>query len=77
MLFQPPLPPKYGQMSEQDMCDRIRAHKAAFGERLVILGHHYQRDNVVQFADLTGPNSKMPSSSSSAAFTSWLSPPTS
>jgi len=59
MLFQPPLPPKYGQMSEQDMCDRIRAHKAAFGERLVILGHHYQRDNVVQFADLTGDSLKL------------------
>ncbi|MGC9348238.1 MAG: quinolinate synthase NadA [Anaerolineae bacterium] len=32
----------------------IREAKAAFGDRLVILGHHYQRDEIIQFADFRG-----------------------
>jgi quinolinate synthase len=41
------------------MADRVRAHKAAFGERLVILGHHYQQDEVIRFADYTGDSLKL------------------
>lgn len=59
MLLQPPLPPEYTQLSEQKMCDRIRAHKESFGKRLVILGHHYQQDEVIQFADFTGDSLKL------------------
>ncbi len=58
-LYQPPLPSHYGQMSEAEMADRIRAHKKAFGQRLVILGHHYQQDDVIQFADFTGDSLKL------------------
>src|SRR4029453_16052331 len=59
MLFQPPLPPTYAGLSETEMADRIRAHKRAFGRRLVILGHHYQQDDVIQFADYTGDSLKL------------------
>lgn len=59
MLLQPPLPREYASMSEREMCDRIREHKAAFGRRLVILGHHYQQDQVIQFADFTGDSLKL------------------
>ncbi|MBI4578969.1 MAG: quinolinate synthase NadA [Planctomycetes bacterium] len=59
MLFQPPLPPPYSRLSEREMCGRICAHKAAFGRRLVILGHHYQQDDVIQFADFTGDSLKL------------------
>jgi quinolinate synthase len=59
MLFQPPLPPEYGKLSEQEMCARIGAHKSRFGKRLVILGHHYQQDEVIQFADFTGDSLKL------------------
>lgn len=59
MLFQPPIPPKYAAMSEPDMADAIAAHKRVFGKRLVILGHHYQQDEVIRFADFTGDSLKL------------------
>ncbi|MEP0842772.1 MAG: quinolinate synthase NadA [Phycisphaerae bacterium] len=59
MLFQPPLPPMYRELSEAEMGERVRAHKRSFGERLVILGHHYQQDDVIQFADYTGDSLKL------------------
>src|SRR5690606_27998030 len=37
-----------------DLDRRIRAAKAALGDRLVILGHHYQRDEIIQYADFVG-----------------------
>jgi quinolinate synthase len=36
------------------IAERIRAAKATFGARLVILGHHYQKDEILQFADYRG-----------------------
>lgn len=39
---------------ETDPATRIRKAKAALGDRLVILGHHYQRDDVIAFADYRG-----------------------
>ncbi len=41
------------------MDTRIAAAKAALGRRLVILGHHYQRDEVIKFADYTGDSYKL------------------
>jgi len=40
--------------SDADQAARIRHMKAAFGERLLILGHHYQRDEIIEFADFRG-----------------------
>jgi quinolinate synthase len=37
-----------------DPAERIQEVKAALGDRLVILGHHYQRDEVIEFADYRG-----------------------
>lgn len=59
MLYQPPLPPKYASMSEIELGERIRDHKSLFGSRLVILGHHYQQDDVIEFADFTGDSLKL------------------
>ncbi|SFG84154.1 quinolinate synthetase [Desulfotomaculum arcticum] len=42
------------ELSEQDVVQRIYELKAQLGSRLLILGHHYQQDQVIQFADLTG-----------------------
>jgi quinolinate synthase len=48
------LPQEYRQASKEELDLRIRAAKAALGERLVILGHFYQRDEVVKYADFVG-----------------------
>jgi len=45
--------------SDPDLVDRARAAKEALGERLFVLGHHYQRDEVIQFADVTGDSFKL------------------
>ncbi len=47
--------------SDPDLIDRARAARAALGERAFILGHHYQREEVIQFADITGDSYKLAS----------------
>jgi quinolinate synthase len=59
MLFQPPLDHKYAELNEEQLCAGIRAFKRRLGARLVILGHHYQQDDVIQFADFTGDSLKL------------------
>jgi quinolinate synthase len=45
--------------SDPALVERARAAKERLGERLFILGHHYQRDEVIQFADVTGDSFKL------------------
>jgi quinolinate synthase len=54
-----PLPEKYLGLSDAEMETRIAAARATLGDRLVILGHHYQRDEVIRFADYTGDSFKL------------------
>lgn len=48
------LPDKYKSMTQEEMEKRIREIKNRLGDELFIPGHHYQRDEVIQFADVTG-----------------------
>ena len=48
------LPAEYRRASADELHERIRAAKAALGGRVVILGHFYQRDEIVQHADFLG-----------------------
>jgi quinolinate synthase len=54
-----PLPERYVGLSDEEMDARIAVAKATLGRRLVILGHHYQRDEVIKFADYTGDSYKL------------------
>src|SRR6187401_2396708 len=53
------LPEKYLGLSDAEMDVRIADARRALGDRLVILGHHYQRDEVIRFADYTGDSFKL------------------
>ena len=45
--------------SDPDLVARARAAKARLGSKVFILGHHYQRDEVIEFADVTGDSFKL------------------
>src|SRR5438105_4155273 len=53
-VWQQPLPPIYNQLTEPELRLRIESAKESLGKKLVILGHHYQQDAVIDFADFTG-----------------------
>src|SRR3954451_14320710 len=46
-------------VSDPDLVARARAAKEALGSRVFVLGHHYQRDEVIAFADVTGDSFKL------------------
>lgn len=48
------IPEKYRHMSKEELENNISEVKKQFGKQLFIPGHHYQRDEVIQFADATG-----------------------
>src|SRR6187551_676817 len=45
--------------SDPDLVARATAAKARLGDKVFVLGHHYQRDEVIQFADVTGDSFKL------------------
>ncbi|WP_026411721.1 quinolinate synthase NadA [Actinomadura oligospora] len=45
--------------SDPELVERARAAKAALGDEVFVLGHHYQRDEVIEFADVTGDSFKL------------------
>jgi quinolinate synthase len=53
------LPERYLGLSDEELNGRIARAKRELGPRLVILGHHYQRDEVIRFADYTGDSFKL------------------
>jgi quinolinate synthase len=54
MNWQQPIPRSYTSLPTEEVVRRIANRKSELGERLVILGHHYQQDNVIRFADVVG-----------------------
>src|SRR5205809_7493057 len=54
-----PLPDRYLGLSDDEMDRRIATAREKLGRRLLILGHHYQRDEVIKFADYTGDSFRL------------------
>ena len=53
------LPIRYMKMSPEELEARITGARALLGTRVVVLGHHYQRDEIIKFADLRGDSFKL------------------
>ena len=53
------LPIEYMRKSPEELDARINEARAKLGNRLVVLGHHYQRDEVIKFADFQGDSFKL------------------
>ena len=53
------LPERFLGLPDAEMDIRIAAAKKTLGEKLVVLGHHYQRDEVIKFADHTGDSFRL------------------
>ena len=58
-MLQTILPEHLTRLTDNETDVRIRELKARLGDRLVILGHHYQRDEVIKFADIRGDSFKL------------------
>src|SRR4029077_21019509 len=54
LRLQSPLPDRYTLASPEELASWIGRAKESLGSRLVILGHHYQRDDVMRWADSRG-----------------------
>src|SRR6187431_103424 len=54
-----PLPERYLGLSDEELDRRIAEARAVLGRRVIILGHHYQRDEVFKFADYTGDSFRL------------------
>ena len=59
MLWQPSLPERYLKASEDELALVIAARKAELGSKLLILGHHYQQNEVIRHADFIGDSLKL------------------
>jgi quinolinate synthase len=71
LRLQPPLPDEYTTARPEELAERIAAAKAQLGDRLMILGHHYQRDEVMRWADARGDSfglSKLAADNHSATY---------
>ncbi len=59
LRIQRPLPDRYTEASDDELRSSIEASKKTLGDKLFILGHHYQRDDVIEYTDARGDSFKL------------------
>ncbi len=59
LRMQPPIPARYLEATPDELASWIAAAKSALGDRVFILGHHYQRDEVMRWADARGDSFRL------------------
>ncbi len=57
--WQQDIPSDYWDLDAQEIIERIAVARERLGERCIILGHHYQREDIIQFADIKGDSFKL------------------
>jgi quinolinate synthase len=58
-FWQKDIPEEYWSLDGDALAERIAAARAKLGEKCVVLGHHYQREDIIQFADFRGDSFKL------------------
>jgi quinolinate synthase len=58
-FWQQDIPKAYWDLRPDEIIERIRLAREKLGTRLIILGHHYQREDIIQFADFKGDSFKL------------------
>ncbi len=58
-FWQKDIPEEYWHLGAAELKERIARARAALGRRCVVLGHHYQREDIIQFADIRGDSFKL------------------
>jgi quinolinate synthase len=57
--WQQDIPREYAELGGQELIERVAAARRKLGSKLIVLGHHYQREDIIQFADFRGDSFKL------------------
>ena len=57
--WQQDIPREYAELGAKELVDRVAVARRKLGSRLIVLGHHYQREDIIQFADFRGDSFKL------------------
>ena len=58
-FWQQDIPEQYAALEPQEIIERIRIARQRLGARCIVLGHHYQREDIIQFANFKGDSFKL------------------
>ena len=72
ILWQKDIPKEYWSVGGQELVQRVHAAKTKLGSKAVVLGHHYQREDIIQFADLKGDSFKLAQWASQQAVAEYI-----
>ncbi len=66
------LPEAWASLTDSEAVDRIAGVRSLLGDEVLVLGHHYQRDEVIRFADLTGDSYALAKGAAARGEARWI-----